>query len=121
MGAIVETPSLHLNMTARENLQIQFDTIGIKDYSSIDSLLEFVGLADTGKKAAKNFSLGMRQRLAIAIAMCNNPEFLVLKKRKYLIKTSVDNFIQSLQRNISPLKVLRRTLSQIGNSPNKGC
>ena len=78
MGAIVETPSLHLNMTARENLQIQFDTIGIKDYSPIDSLLEFVGLADTGKKVAKNFSLGMRQRLAIAIAMCNNPEFLVL-------------------------------------------
>lgn len=78
MGAIVETPSLHLNMTAKENLQIQFDTIGIKDYSSLDSLLEFVGLADTGKKVAKNFSLGMRQRLAIAIAMCNNPEFLVL-------------------------------------------
>lgn len=78
MGAIVETPSLHLNMTAKENLQIQFDTIGIKDYSSIDSLLEFVGLADTGKKVAKNFSLGMRQRLAIAIAMCNNPDFLVL-------------------------------------------
>ena len=78
MGAIVETPALHLNMTARENLIIQFDTLGIKDYSSIDSLLEFVGLADTGKKVAKNFSLGMRQRLAIAIAMCNNPEFLVL-------------------------------------------
>ena len=77
-GAIVETPSLHLNMTAKENLQLQFDTIGIKDYSSIDPLLEFVGLADTGKKVAKNFSLGMRQRLAIAIAMCDNPEFLVL-------------------------------------------
>jgi ABC-2 type transport system ATP-binding protein len=78
MGAIVETPSLHLNMTAKENLQIQFDTLGIKDYAAIDPLLEFVGLADTGKKMAKNFSLGMRQRLAIANAMCNNPEFLVL-------------------------------------------
>lgn len=78
MGAIVETPSLHLNMTAKENLKLQFDTIGIKDYSSIDSLLGFVGLADTGKKLSKDFSLGMRQRLAIAIAMCNNPEFLVL-------------------------------------------
>lgn len=78
MGAIVETPSLHLNMTAKENVQLQFDTLGIKDYSPIDSLLEFVGLGDTGKKCAKNFSLGMRQRLAIAIAMCNNPEFLVL-------------------------------------------
>jgi ABC-2 type transport system ATP-binding protein len=78
MGAIVETPSLHLNMTAKENVQLQFDTLGIKDYSPIDALLEFVGLGDTGKKCAKNFSLGMRQRLAIAIAMCNNPEFLVL-------------------------------------------
>ena len=78
MGAIVETPALHLNMTAKENLQLQFDTIGIKDYSSIEPLLKFVGLSDTGNKYARNFSLGMRQRLAIAIAMCNNPEFLVL-------------------------------------------
>jgi ABC-2 type transport system ATP-binding protein len=78
MGAIVETPALHLNMTAKENLKIQLDVLGVKDDSQIDSLLEFVGLSDTWKKQAKNFSLGMRQRLAIAVALCSEPEILVL-------------------------------------------
>lgn len=77
-GAIVETPSLHLNMTAKENLKLQLDVLGSKDYKKIDDLLEFVGLSGAGKKLAANFSLGMRQRLAIAIAICGDPEFLVL-------------------------------------------
>ena len=77
-GAIVETPSLHLNMTAKENVRLQMDILGLKDNEKVDSLLEFVGLADTGKKVAANFSLGMRQRLAIAIALCGDPEFIVL-------------------------------------------
>ena len=77
-GAIVETPALHLNLTARDNLILQLDILGIKDYKKADELLAFVGLADTGKKSAGNFSLGMRQRLAIAIALCGDPEFLVL-------------------------------------------
>ena len=77
-GAIVETPALHLNLTARQNLILQLDILGIKDYKKADELLEFVGLADTGKKSAGNFSLGMRQRLSIAIALCGDPEFLVL-------------------------------------------
>lgn len=77
-GAIVETPSLQLNMTAKENIRLQMDILGLKDNEKVDSLLEFVGLADTGKKVAANFSLGMRQRLAIAIALCGDPEFIVL-------------------------------------------
>lgn len=76
-GAIVETPALHLNMTARDNIKLQLDILGC-DYHKVDELLDFVGLSDTGNKHAVNFSLGMRQRLAIAIALCGEPEFLVL-------------------------------------------
>lgn len=77
-GAIVETPALHLNMTAMDNMKQQLHILGSKEYSKAAELLQFVGLADTGKKLVGNFSLGMRQRLAIAIALCGNPDFLVL-------------------------------------------
>lgn len=78
MGAVVETPSVYLDMTARDNLKEQYRVLGMPSFDGIDELLELVGLSDTGKKKAKNFSLGMRQRLGIAIALCGNPDFLVL-------------------------------------------
>lgn len=78
MGAVVETPSIYLDMTARENLKIQFRTLGLPSEDGIDELLELVGLENTGKKKAKNFSLGMRQRLGIAVALAGDPDFLVL-------------------------------------------
>ena len=78
MGAVVETPSIFHDLTAYENIKMQYDILGIKDYSTIEDLLKLVGLEKTGQKLAKNFSLGMRQRLGIAIALCGSPEFLVL-------------------------------------------
>ena len=78
MGAIIETPSIYGEMTARDNLIEQYKLVGMPSFDGIDDLLKLVGLEDTGKKKTKNFSLGMKQRLGIAIALANNPDFLIL-------------------------------------------
>lgn len=78
MGAVVETPSIYLNMTAMDNLKAQYRILGLPDFKDIPDLLKLVGLENTGKKKAKHFSLGMRQRLGIAIALAGNPDFLIL-------------------------------------------
>lgn len=78
MGAVVETPSIYLDMTARDNLKQQYRILGLPSFDGLEEILKLVGLEDTGKKKAKNFSLGMRQRLGIAIALVGDPDFLVL-------------------------------------------
>lgn len=78
MGAVVETPSVYLDMTAVDNLKQQYRNLGLPSFDGIKEILGFVGLENTGKKKAKNFSLGMRQRLGIAIALAGDPDFLVL-------------------------------------------
>lgn len=77
MGAVVETPSLHPEMSARDNLIQQNKALGIGN-DNVDGILRLVGLANTGKKKAKDFSLGMRQRLGIAFSLVGDPDFLVL-------------------------------------------
>jgi ABC-2 type transport system ATP-binding protein len=77
IGAIVESPAYHPGMSAKDNLRFQARLCGA-DEKGIDEILKMVGLADIGKKAAKHFSLGMRQRLGIAIALLSDPELLVL-------------------------------------------
>ncbi len=78
IGAVVETPSIYLDMTARDNIIQQYRVLGIPSDNGADELLELVGLHNTGKKKARHFSLGMRQRLGIAVALAGNPDLLVL-------------------------------------------
>lgn len=78
IGCMIETPALFPTMTAYQNMEIQRIQRGIPDKAVIQKTLDMVGLKDTGKKAVRNFSLGMRQRLGIAIALLNTPEFLIL-------------------------------------------
>ena len=78
MGAVVETPSIYMDMTAEENIRQQYLVLGLPSMDGAQELLRLVGLDGTGKKKAKNFSLGMRQRLGIAVALAGSPDFLVL-------------------------------------------
>lgn len=78
MGAVVETPSVYLDMTAKENLEEQYRILGLPSFEGIPELLKLVGLEQTGKKKVRHFSLGMRQRLGIAVALAGAPDFLVL-------------------------------------------
>ena len=77
IGSLIETPSLYAHLTAKENLEVYRNTYGAPK-ARVDEVLEIVGLADTGKKQVKKFSLGMKQRLSIALALLPNPELLIL-------------------------------------------
>ncbi|MCR5618233.1 MAG: ATP-binding cassette domain-containing protein [Clostridiales bacterium] len=77
-GTLIEMPSIYANQSAEDNLKFQYLNLGLKFDNSIKEILELVGLQNTGSKKAGKFSLGMRQRLGIAIAMVGDPEVLVL-------------------------------------------
>lgn len=78
MGAVVETPSIYGHLSAEDNLKEQYRVLGKPSFDGIHELLDLVGLLETGKKKARHFSLGMKQRLGIAVALAGNPDFLVL-------------------------------------------
>ena len=77
-GAMVETPSFYPYLTARENLEYYRRQRGIPGAQCVDRALEQVGLHDAGKKKFKQFSLGMKQRLGLALALMNHPDLLLL-------------------------------------------
>lgn len=77
-GSVIETPVAYDNLSARENLVYYSKLRGIVNENDIDEMLELVDLADVGKKKSKHFSLGMKQKLGIAIALLSKPDFLIL-------------------------------------------
>ena len=77
IGALIEMPPLYENLTAYENLKVRTAILGLTD-KRIDEVLQIVRLTETGKKRAGQFSLGMKQRLGIAVALLNNPKLLIL-------------------------------------------
>lgn len=77
IGALIEIPPIYENLTARENMKVRALLLGISD-ERIEEVLTLVDIADTGKKKAGAFSLGMKQRLGIALALLNHPKLLVL-------------------------------------------
>jgi ABC-2 type transport system ATP-binding protein len=109
IGCVIEQPALYPDMTARENLIYYDKLLGIPNYKNVDDVLALVGLQDTGKKKTKNFSLGMKQRLSIAISLLGNPDFLILDEpingldpygikevRELLLKLNYENGITIL-------------------------
>lgn len=77
IGALIESPPLYENLTARENLKVRTLMLNLPE-QRIDEVLKIVDLTNTGKKRAGNFSMGMKQRLGIAIALLNHPKLLIL-------------------------------------------
>ncbi len=77
VGSLIESPGLYKNASAYENMK-RFSILYGADESKINEILNMVGLDNTGKRKAKDFSLGMRQRLGIAIALLGEPELLIL-------------------------------------------
>ena len=78
IGILIETPGLYGDMSATDNLKLKQIAIGLYGKEYIPSLLKLVGLADVGKKKVKQYSLGMRQRLGIAMALIGEPDLLIL-------------------------------------------
>lgn len=77
IGALIENPPVYGNLSARENLKVRSLLLGV-DEKRIGEVLQMVSLTDTGKKRAGQFSLGMKQRLGIAMALLGKPELLIL-------------------------------------------
>ena len=78
LGVLIEEAGLYPNMTARQNVVMKARCMGLAEEKSIDQVLDLTGLSNTGKKQVKHFSMGMKQRLGVALALLGNPDLLIL-------------------------------------------
>ena len=78
IGSLIESPGVYPNMTAKENLEVVRRVFGITKKHAVEEILLLVGLFNTGNKKVKQFSMGMKQRLGLAVSLMRNPDFLIL-------------------------------------------
>ena len=78
IGAIIERPSIYEEMNANDNIICQMKLVGLTNYQDVSKFLDVVGLSNVGNKKVRYYSLGMKQRLGIALALVNNPNILIL-------------------------------------------
>jgi ABC-2 type transport system ATP-binding protein len=78
VGSLIENPGIYPDLTAAENLKLKCIALGVRDKTVVPKLLETVGLANTGKKRVGKFSMGMKQRLGIALALVGEPDLVIL-------------------------------------------
>lgn len=78
VGTLIEAPGIYPNMSAADNLRLKCLAMGVRKKGEIEELLDIVGLSETGKKKVKNFSMGMKQRLGIALALVGDPDLVIL-------------------------------------------
>ena len=78
IGTLIEAPGLYLNMTAEEKLKMKCLAMGIQEEDTVSRLLKIAGLSQADKKKVRNYSLGMKQRLGIALALVGNPDLVIL-------------------------------------------
>ena len=77
IGALIEEPAIYPNLTAKENLEVASTLYGLPK-KRVEEVLDIIGLRQVGKKKVRNFSMGMKQRLGLGMAIINNPKLLIL-------------------------------------------
>lgn len=78
LGVLIESAGVFLHLTARQNVVMKAKCMGLADEKSVDEVLSVTGLANAGRKKVKHFSMGMKQRLGVALALLGNPDLLIL-------------------------------------------
>ena len=99
MGSVIEAPAVYQDMTATDNVKMQFSILGLPSFKNTEKLLKIVGLENTGRKKVRNFSLGMRQRLGIAVALAGSPDFLVLDEPTNHLDMSMLQWLEEYLKN----------------------